>query len=135
MSKRKNELNYIRNVDTKGMSREEKRTLNKILGDRNYNDGMERGTSLLETIEKAKLGIYDEIFMPNVISFVYQMGKCSKCLVEIIKELREKDVNIHFIEEDFDTRNRRNDLLLGTLIGEAVYQMTLESEVMRNEQK
>lgn len=118
------------------MSRQEKQDFNKVLQERNYNkEDIDIGESIFETIEKAKLGIYDEIFMPNVISLVYQIGCCSKCVIKNIQELREKDVNIHFIEEDIDTRNRRNDLLLGTLIGEAVYQMTLESEVMRNEQK
>lgn len=119
---------YIKNLNTRGMTLQEKQALESILKGRNYNDGMERGTSLKETIEKAKLGIYDEIFIPNVVSLVYQIGCCSKCVVKTIKELREKEVNIHFIEEDLDTRNRRNDLLLGTLIGEAIYQMATEVE-------
>ena len=110
---------------------QEKETLESLLKDRNYTD-MVRGTSLKDTIELAKQGVYDEIFIPNVISLVYQLGKCSKCVVDIIKELREKDVNIHFIEEDIDTRNRRNDLHLGTLIGEAVYQMAIEMEEVKD---
>lgn len=120
-----NKFNYIKNLDTRGMTMQEKETLESLLKDRNYTD-MVRGTSLKDTIELAKQGVYDEIFIPNVISLVYQLGRCSKCVVDIIKELREKDVNIHFIEEDIDTRNRRNDLHLGTLIGESVYQMAIE---------
>ena len=42
------------------------------------------------------------------------------------KELREKEVNIHFIEQNLDTKNRKNDLLLGTLIGEAVFRLAIE---------
>lgn len=120
-----NKFNYIKNLDTRGMTMQEKETLESLLKDRNYTE-MERNTSLKDTIELAKQGVYDEIFVSNVISLVYELGECSKCVVDIIKELREKDVNIHFVEQNIDTRNRRNDLHLGTLIGEAVYQMAIE---------
>lgn len=125
-----NKFEYIKtlNLNTEGMSLEEKQKLEKLLKDRGIKEGVETCETLKQTIEKAKMGIYDELFIPNVISYVYGIGCCSKCVIKTIKELREKDVNIHFIQEDIDTRNRRNDLLLGSLIGEAVYEMYLEQQ-------
>lgn len=123
-----NEVNKNFRGKTK-MSKYEKEALNKVLNRRNYKrQDISRGESIFETIEEAKQGMYDEIFMPNIISFVYQIGCCGNCVIKHIQELREKEVNIHFIEEDLDTRNRRNDLLIGTLIGQAVHQMALERE-------
>ncbi len=118
------------------MSKYEKEELNKVLNERNYKkEDIDMGESIYETMEKAKQGIYDEIFMPNIISFAYQIGCCSKCVIKHIKELRQKDVNIHFIEENLDTKNKENDLLIGTLVGQAVYQMALEKAQKEDKKK
>lgn len=54
MSKRKNRLNYIRNVDTRGLTIQEKQTLNEVLRNRNYGDDIERhNNSLPKIIEEA----------------------------------------------------------------------------------
>ena len=52
-----NKFNYIKNLDTRGMTMQEKETLESLLKDRNYTD-MVRGTSLKDTIELAKQGVY-----------------------------------------------------------------------------
>ena len=79
-----------------------------------------------ELIEGAKQGKYPEIFMGNIQCFVESVGCCSKCTLKLIKQLREKGVTIHFLEEGLDTMNTHNDFMITVLVNKAVNEMVKE---------
>ena len=86
----------------------------------------EHSITFEELIEGAKQGKYSQIFMGNIQCFVESVGCCSKCALKLIKQLREKGVTIHFLEEELDTMNEHNDFIITVLVNKAVNEMVKE---------
>ena len=47
-------------------------------------------------------------------------------IISIIKDLRDKGVNIHFLDYSINSNYIEDDMKLGSLIGDAVYELYLK---------
>lgn len=87
----------------------------------------ERLESFEEMIQNARNGDYTEIIFDSVKHFVFANGcpSSDEC-ISIITELRDKGVNLHFLDYSLNSNNVEEDMKLGSLIGDAVYELYLK---------
>lgn len=87
----------------------------------------ERMSSFEEIIQNARKGDYTEIMFASVKQFVFANGcpSSDEC-ISIIKDLRDKGVNIHFLDYSINSNCIEDDMKLGSLIGDAVYELYLK---------
>lgn len=78
-------------------------------------------------IQKARNGDYTEIMFDSVKQFVFANGcpSSDEC-ISIITELRDKGVNLHFLDYSLNSNDTENDMIIGSLIGNAVYELYLK---------
>lgn len=83
-------------------------------------------------IDKAIKEKYKKLAFKNIYSFVVSCGYDSNYMIEIIKKLRENGTIIYFVDDNLNTENMENDLMIGKLLGEiTIYEcmMIYDSEV------
>ena len=80
-------------------------------------------------IQNALNGDYTEIIFDSVKQFVFANG-CSSSdeCISIITELRDKGVNLHFLDYSLNSRNIEEDMKISSLIGDAVYELYLKKQ-------
>ena len=84
----------------------------------------ERMNSFEEIIQNARKGDYTKIMFASVKQFVFANGcPSSDEYISIIKDLRDKGVNIHFLDYSINSNCIEDDMKLGSLIGDAVYEL------------
>lgn len=78
-------------------------------------------------IQNARNGDYTEIIFDSVKQFVFANGcpSSDEC-ISIITELRDKGVNLHFLDYSLNSNNLEEDMKIGSLIGDAVYELYLK---------
>ncbi len=78
-------------------------------------------------IEDGKNGKFNQIFVEDVTRFARNVEDGMK----VIKDLREKNVNVYFRKEKLNSRDVKNDMVLGVLFSVAENEITTDSRRLK----